>query len=88
MIWVARFIYCFLFILTIEGIYALIGLIFTGFSYRTHPRLHRIGLLLLAMSSFTCKRVVPRRCQMCCGVDRCRNRACPGQEAYRKDSHD
>lgn len=87
MIWVARLIYCFLLILIFEGVYALLGLLFTCFSYRKHPWLHRMGLFFLARSGFTYNRVLPRRCQMCCGVDRCRNWTCPGQEAYRKDPH-
>lgn len=84
MIWIARLIFVFAFMVALDGLYALLGVLLSNFSYRKHPRLHRVGLRLMAMSTFTCKDVLPRRCELCCGVDKCRNWTCPGQKAYRK----
>lgn len=81
-------IFCiFLFILGsiyfFEWVWALIGYIFSKFSYRRHPKLHRFGLSWLSLSCFTYHTALPRRCQMCCGVDKCTNSNCPGQVFYR-----
>lgn len=84
MIWIARFVFVALIVVALDGLYALLGLLLSKFSYRRHPWLHRAGLRLMAMSSFTCKIVLPRRCELCCGVDKCRNWTCPGQKAYAK----
>lgn len=85
MIWIARFFFCLGFITTLDLLYGLVGILLSKFPYRKHPRLHRVGLRLMAMSTFTCKDVLPRRCELCCGVDKCRNWTCPGQNAYAKN---
>lgn len=84
MIWIARLLFGFAFIIALDGLYALLGLLLSRFSYRCHPWLHRVGLYFLAMSPFTYERVLPRQCEMCCGVDKCPNWTCPGQAAYAK----
>lgn len=78
MIWIARFILVLLFMVAYDALCALLGLLLSKFSLRRHPWLHCAGLRLLAMSSFTCKNVLPHRCELCCGVDKCRNWTYPG----------
>lgn len=82
MIWIARFVFVIFFAVALDGLYALLGLLLSKFSFRKHPLLHRVGLHFMAMSYFTCDKALPRRCELCCGVDKCRNWTCPGQKAY------
>lgn len=86
MIWISRLIFAVLFLTALDLIYALIGLLLSSFPYRKHPRLHRVGLHFLSRSLFTLYHVLPRRCEMCCGVDPCRCWMCPGQKAYAKNT--
>lgn len=85
MIWIARLIFALGILSLLDFLHAVIGLLLSKFPYRMYPLLHRAGLRLMAMSSFTCKDVLPRRCEMCCGVDKCRNWTCPGQKSYVKN---
>ena len=84
MIWIARLVFVILFMIACDSLYALLGLLLSRFSYRRHPCLHSVGLFFLAISAFTYERVLPRRCEKCCGVDPCRCWTCPGQKAYAK----
>lgn len=76
MIWIFRFILIMFFMVILDGIFALLGLLFSKFSFVYHPWFHRLGLRFLAMSYFTYKKVLPSRCQLCCGFDQCRNWTC------------
>ena len=53
------------------------GLILTCFSYEKHPRLHRVGVRMLAKSGFVPDKVVSKRCQMPCDCTKCGNWNCP-----------
>lgn len=82
MIWIARIIFVILFLLSLDVLHGLVGLAISSFPLRRHPKLHRAGLRLMAMSTLFCGHVLPRRCELCCGVDEFRNWTCPGQKAY------
>lgn len=85
MIWIARFIFALGVLTALDLLYGLFGFLLSLFPYRKYPRLHRAGLRLLAMSMLTCKEVLPIRCQLCCGLDVCKNKTCPGQVFYDKN---
>lgn len=88
MIWIARLIFALGILSLLDFLYAVIGLLLIKFSYRKHPRLHRAGLRLMAMSLLTCNHALPRCCEMCCGVDECKNWSCPGQVFYKENPRD
>lgn len=84
MIWIVRIIFAILFLTAMDLVNGLLGLLLSSFPFRKYPKLHRAGLLFLAMSFFSYGHVLPRRCEMCCGVDPCRCWNCPGQKSYAK----
>lgn len=86
MIWIARLLFAVLFLTFLDLLHALVGLLLSSFSYRKHPRLHHVGLYFLSGSFFTQRRVLPRRCEMVCGVDPCRCWLCPVKKAYAKNT--
>ena len=88
MIWIGRIILALGFLSLLDFLHAVIGLLLSKFPYRKYPRLHRAGLRLMAMSPLTCNSALPRRCELCCGVDKCGNWSCPGQVFYEKDPRD
>lgn len=89
MIWLVRLSFVLLFFAVLDVLYGLVGLALSKFPLRTHPRLHGAGLRLLAMSAipYFYKHVLPRRCELCCGVDKCGNWTCPCYSSYRKDGN-
>ena len=86
MIWIGRIILVLGFLSLLDFLHAVIGLLLSKFPYRKYPRLHRAGLRLMAMSPLTCNSALPRSCQLCCGVDKCKNWSCPGQVFYDENS--
>lgn len=85
MIWIGRLIFALGILSLLDFLHAVIGLLLSKFPYKKHPRLHRAGLRLMAMSVLTCNSALPRRCELCCGVDECKNKTCPGQVFYDKN---
>ena len=85
MIWIARLIFVLGVLSLLDFLDAVIGLLLCKFSFRKHPRLHRVGLRLMAMSVLTCSSALPRCCELVCGVDDCGNWTCPGYQAQNKN---
>lgn len=85
MIWFFRIIFILGYLVILDLFIGLLGLLLSLFSLRRYPRLHRAGLRLLAMSDLLGRRALPRRCQLVCGVDKCRNKTCPGWKSYSEE---
>jgi hypothetical protein len=77
MIWIFRILFVIAFLMILDLLYGIVGLLLTRCRYDKHPKLHRFGLRLLAMSDFFNKRFLHRRCQLDCDNDKCGNWNCP-----------
>lgn len=71
MIWIMHIVFVLVFWGVLDLINGLIGL----WIYR-YKLLHRVGLRMMAYSPLFAK-LLPARCRLCCGEDKCGNWTCP-----------
>lgn len=74
--WLSRILLALVLLCILDLLHGIVGLLLTRFHYDKHPKLHRIGLRLLAMSDFFNKKYLHRRCQLDCDYDKCGNWNC------------
>lgn len=84
MIWIVRIIFVLAFLIVLDVLYGVAGLILSRFSLDKHPWLHRAGIRCLAMSEIFGKKIAPRRCQLDCGTAKCGNWTCSRYDTYEK----